>query len=113
MLFRYALAASVLATAAAVVSSTQEPHKVTPQAKQGATPPAEQVFSGTSKEGKFQEALDAALQTAQQSLAKSTQVADMQLQFKVAEITGKRGGLMGTTELTVKVQITGGVPAPR
>lgn len=108
----YMLVAGLLLAAATVTSEAQEKTRATPQVRQGIPQPQEQTYSGTSIQGNFQEALNSALSTAQAGYAKATNISDAQFNFKVAEITGKRGGLMGTQELTVKVTILGSTASP-
>jgi hypothetical protein len=108
----YMLVAGLLLAVATVTTQAQEKTRATPQVRQGIPAAPEATYSGTSIQGNFQEALNSALSSAQAGVAKTTNIADAQFNFKVAEITGKRGGLMGTQELTVKVQILGSTASP-
>jgi hypothetical protein len=62
-------------------------------------PKKEKPFSGTSKKGDFNEALEAAIKAA---LA-STHVSDAQAKWTMKEVSGIKGGIAGRNELTVTI----------
>ena len=64
--------------------------------------PAPKTFSGVSKKGNFQEALDNAIKAAQDSATG----ADRQVQWTLKKTSGRRGGITGSKELTVVISAT-------
>lgn len=58
-------------------------------------------FSGTSKKGNFQEALDAAIKTAADKLGEGG--ADIRINWHLLFVSGARGGIIGQNDLTVEI----------
>jgi hypothetical protein len=56
-------------------------------------------FSGTSKKGDLNEALEAAIKAA----LTSTDVSDAQAKWTIKEVSGIKGGMLGRNELTVTI----------
>lgn len=63
------------------------------------------TFDGESKDGKLQEALDKALEQLDKALSEGG-VADAQAAWKVADVTGTRGGMTGAKTVKVKISAT-------
>jgi len=61
------------------------------------------VYSGKSADGNLQAALADALTKAQAAVAKTG--ADIQFNWELAKVSGKRGGITGTQELVVDVRV--------
>ena len=61
------------------------------------------VFSGKSADGNLQAALADALSKAQAAQSKSA--ADVQWNWELAKVSGKRGGITGSQELSVDVRV--------
>jgi hypothetical protein len=61
------------------------------------------TFSGTSANGNFQEALDAAIRAAQEA----EPGADMITHWRLGTVTGEAGGIVGLRKVTVEVETTG------
>lgn len=57
-------------------------------------------FTGTSKNGNFQEALDAAIAAAQAA----EPGADMITNWRLGTVSGEAGGIAGKREITVEVE---------
>jgi hypothetical protein len=58
-------------------------------------------FSGTSKKGNFQEALDHAIKEAEDKL--SAGGADIQINWHLLIVSGVKGGITGLHSLTVEI----------
>ena len=67
----------------------------------GGRPGGGEKFSGTSKEGKFQEALDAAIAEASKKLSQGG--ADIQIEWKFDSASGVHGGITGERSVTVTI----------
>ncbi|MBK7643018.1 MAG: hypothetical protein IPJ19_08195 [Planctomycetes bacterium] len=63
------------------------------------------VYTGHSVDGNLQEALDLALQHAQQGVADSTGIADAVFEWNLVAIRGTRGGFVGLQDLSVDVAV--------
>ena len=63
-------------------------------------------FSGTSKNGNFQEALDSAIQAAADKLSGGG--ADIRITWHLLFVSGVRGGIIGQNDLTVEIFATVG-----
>jgi hypothetical protein len=61
------------------------------------------VYSGKSADGNLQAALADALSKAQAGVAKNG--ADLQFNWELAKVGGKRGGISGSQELVVDVRV--------
>jgi hypothetical protein len=77
---------------------------------QKAEPPAKadvaDTFSGSSNRG-FQAALEEAIQSGMKAHAG---VADAMIEWELAKVTGRQGGIAGFNETTVTIRITAGTP---
>ena len=62
-------------------------------------PKKEKQFSGTSKKGDFNEALEAAIKAAMTS----AHVVDGQAKWSMKEVSGIKGGIAGRNEITVTI----------
>jgi hypothetical protein len=65
----------------------------------------ERTFTGESKGGKVQEALDKALEQLDKALPEGG-VADAQAEWKMSGVTGTRGGIAGVHTVTVTISAT-------
>lgn len=59
-------------------------------------------FSGTSKNGNFQKALDAAIKAAVDELGKGG--ADIRIDWHLLVVSGAEGGIAGQNDVTVEIQ---------
>ena len=78
------------------------------QAQKDEPPKADVVdqFSGSSNRG-FQPALEEAIATAMKAHAG---VADAMIEWELAKVTGRQGGIAGFNETTVTIRVTSGTP---
>lgn len=92
----------VLVPAALALVSFQKPiERATPTP---VTDGKTHTYVGTSEEGKFQEALDAALELASDAAAKTG--ADQQFTWVLGPVTGTRGGITGKRAIAVTITTT-------
>ena len=66
---------------------------------------SERTFEGSSKSGKFQKALNAALKELGKALSEGG-VADASASWKLDSVTGTVGGIAGVSRLTVTIKAT-------
>jgi hypothetical protein len=101
-----AAGAVTLAAASGAAAAAQERKKVVEEPKKGDGPKqAERTFTGESKEGKIQEALDQALGALGKALGDGG-VADAQATWKVATVGGLMGGIVGARGVKVTITAT-------
>ena len=62
-----------------------------------------QLYNGVSVNGVLQEAINDALTKAQAAMGKTT--ADVQFTWTLSTVSGKRGGIAGSQELDVQIQV--------
>jgi hypothetical protein len=96
---KFALLALLVPLALAAAAQT----KTDAGSKPAGTAADPNVYSGKSAEGNLQAALADALTKAQAGANKGG--ADMQFQWELAKVSGKRGGIAGTNEVVVDVRI--------
>lgn len=106
--FQYALAASLSAVALGATlfltrpASAQETRPSSPVS-------ADSTYSGTSVDGKLQEALDAAIAKAELAARygpNGSTISDAMFNWQLLSVTGTRGGIQGKTDVTVRIQMT-------
>jgi hypothetical protein len=72
-----------------------------------ATPaPADGDYEAADPDGNYQKALEAAVKKAETGLSKGGQVADQRFHWTVVSVSGTRGGITGSRDVSVKVHAT-------
>ena len=104
-LYRSALIIALLAvsTAGMIAYAGQAKGTTTTPARPPVSVSADVTYSATSVDGNLQEALTKVLQAAQAAATK--QISDATFNWQLDTVSGKRGGLMGSQEVTVKIHI--------
>lgn len=73
--------------------------------KAAKTTKGERTFEGTSKSGKLQKALNAALKDLNEALVEG-KAADASASWTLASVSGNVGGIAGVNRLTVSIKAT-------
>ncbi len=95
---KIALLALLVPLALALAAETQ---KTDPAPTRTAVDP--DLYSGRSADGNLQAALADALSKAQAGVSKGG--ADIQFNWELAKVSGKRGGITGSKEIVVEVRV--------
>ena len=97
---KLALLALLVPLALATAAQTQKTDPATTTTRTSVDPNA---YSGKSADGNLQAALADALTKAQAAVAKTG--TDVQFNWELAKVSGKRGGITGSQELVVDVRV--------
>ncbi len=68
--------------------------------------PADGDYEAADPEGNYQKALEAAIKKAETGLSKGGQIADQRFHWTVVSVSGTRGGITGSRDVSVKVHAT-------
>jgi hypothetical protein len=76
------------------------------QANPAPAPTADGDYEAADLEGNYQKALEAAIKKAETGLSKGGQISDQRFHWTVVSVSGTRGGITGSRDVSVKVHAT-------